>query len=264
MNRPRIGLALGGGGARGLAHFGVLERLREMGVQLHCIAGTSIGAIVGAIAAADTLDEAIEWCRESDWIKLPKLLFETSLTTKALIPGNGIENVLRSLIKKRDFTELSLPFAAVATDLDAGTRVVMRDGDLIEAVRASMSIPGVFRPISRNGRTLIDGGLVDPVPVAACREMGADFVIAVDINSMNPNAPVRDFAKRNIFDILISTFNISQSEIARRSLIEDHPDLIIRPAVSEIMILDFRNAMNVVALGRNAVPDEIVAHRRLV
>ncbi|MBR3921936.1 MAG: patatin-like phospholipase family protein, partial [Kiritimatiellae bacterium] len=176
----KVGIALGGGGARGIAHLGVYQRLVEIGVPIHCIAGTSIGAIVGAIVAAGNLDAALEWCSEPDWKKLPKLMLETSLTSKALTPGRRVEELLDGLIVAKDFKDLKIPFAAVATDLHTGEKVVMKEGNLLSAVRASMSIPGVFPPVERDGRVLVDGQLVDPVPVSVCRAMGADAVIAVD------------------------------------------------------------------------------------
>ena len=131
----KIGLALGGGGARGLAHLGVYQRLVELGVDIHCVSGTSIGAIVGALIAAGTVDRALAWCREPDWKKFPKLMFETRLTSKALTTGRQVERLLADLIVAKDFSELKMPFAAVATDFNSGERVVMREGALLSAVR---------------------------------------------------------------------------------------------------------------------------------
>ena len=150
----RIGLALGGGGARGIAHLGVWLRLAELGVPVHCVAGTSIGAIAGAIIAAGRVDAALAWCAEPDWKKLPKLVFGNELSSKALMRGRRIEELLAELIGAQDFGSLSLPFAAVATDFHTGEAVVMREGDVLSAVRASMSIPGVFRPVERDGHVV--------------------------------------------------------------------------------------------------------------
>ena len=160
--------------ARGLAHLGVWQRLDELGVPIHCIAGTSIGAIAGAIIAAGRIQEALAWCAQPDWKKLPPLMFGNRLSSKALMQGRRVEKLIARLVGVQTFDELSLPFAAVATDFHTGEPVVMREGDLLSAVRASMSIPGVFRPVERDGHILIDGQLVDPVPVAACRAMGAE------------------------------------------------------------------------------------------
>ncbi len=255
--KSRIGLALGGGGARGIAHLGVWQRLVELGVELHCIAGTSIGAIAGAIIAAGRVDEALKWCAESDWKKLPKLFMETQFTSKALTKGTRVEKLLAELVGAKAFDELSTRFAAVATDLNTGERIVMQDGDLLSAVRASMSIPGVFRPVERDGRILIDGQLVDPIPIAACRAMGADKVIAVDINPPNAPGSAKPFAKVNIFDVLMNTITIFNCEMTRRVLAEHKPDLLIRPDVGDVLALDFRNVMRLVEIGRQAVNADV-------
>ena len=255
--KSRIGLALGGGGARGIAHLGVWQRFVELGVELHCIAGTSIGAIAGAIIAAERADAALKWCAESDWKKFPKLFLETHFTSKALTKGTRVEKLLAELVGAKSFDELSTSFAAVATDLNTGERVVMHDGDLLSAVRASMSIPGVFRPVERDGRVLIDGQLVDPIPIAACRAMGADKVIAVDINPPDAVLSAKPFSKMNVFDILVGTIGIFNREITRRELAEHKPDLLIRPEVGNVLALDFRNASRLVDIGRKAVNSDV-------
>ena len=255
--KSRIGLALGGGGARGIAHLGVWQKLVEQGVELHCIAGTSIGAIAGAIIAAGRVEEALKWCAESDWKKLPKLLMETQLTSKALTRGTRAEKLLAELVGTKTFADLSTQYAAIATDLNTGERVVMRDGDLISAVRASMSIPGVFCPVERDGRILIDGQLVDPIPVAACKAMGADKVIAVDINPPDAIGSAKPFSKMNVFDILVGSIGIFNREITRRELAEHKPDLLIRPEVGNVLALDFRNASRLVEIGRQAVDADV-------
>ena len=249
----KIGLALGGGGARGLAHLGVWQRLDELGVPIHCIAGTSIGAIAGAIIAAGRIQEALAWCAQPDWKKLPPLMFGNRLSSKALMQGRRVEKLIARLIGVQTFDELSLPFAAVATDFNTGEPVVMREGDLLSAVRGSMSIPGVFRPVERDGRILIDGQLVDPVPVAACRAMGADTVIAVDINPPSAAVTTKPWSKVNIFDVLVGTISIFNLAMTRHALSLNRPDVLIRPEVGDIWTLDFRHAERLVALGRDAV-----------
>ena len=254
----KIGLALGGGGARGIAHLGVWMRLRELGIPIHCVAGTSIGAIAGAIIAAWRVDAALAWCAEPDWKKLPKLVLGTKLSSKGLTSGTQVEKLLIKLIEAHSFADLTMPFAAVATDLNSGEAVVMREGDLISAVRASMSIPGVFRPVERNGRVLVDGQLVAPVPVTACRALGADRVIAVDINPPNSAADMKPFNQLNILDVLTSTFTILNCEMTRRTLAEDRPDVCIRPAVGKVRTLDFRHAERLVEIGRKAVDEGLI------
>ena len=203
------------------------------------------------------MEEALRWCAESDWKKLPKLFMETQFTSKALTKGTRVERLLAELVGAKAFDELSTRFAAVATDLNTGERVVMRDGDLISAVRASMSIPGVFRPVERGGRILIDGQLVDPIPIAACLAMGADKVIAVDINPPNTAGSAKPFEKVNIFDVLMNTITIFNCEMTRRVLAEHKPDLLIRPDVGDVLALDFRNVMRLVEIGRQAVDADV-------
>ena len=248
----KVGIAFGGGGARGIAHLGVFQRLVELGVPVHCIAGTSIGAIVGAIVSAGNLGSALEWCSEPDWRKLPKLMLETSLTSKALTPGRRVEELLDSLIVAKDFKDLKIPFAAVATDLYTGEMVVMREGNLLSAVRASMSIPGVFPPVERDGRVLVDGQLVDPVPVSVCRAMGADTVIAVDINPPHTTSEKKPYPKFNMVDVLTSTLNILNRHLTVHAFAEDPPDVLIQPKVGDVLALDFRHADRLVEIARQS------------
>ena len=247
----KIGLALGGGGARGLAHVGVIEAMRAAGVPIHCIAGTSIGAIVGAAVAAGRMEQIRIWAREPDWRKLPRLFFETRLTTKALMRGDRIASFLRELIPAATFADLPMPFAAVATDLATGERVVMTEGDLLSAVRASMSIPGVFAPVERDGRTLVDGGLVDPVPVAACRALGAERVMAIDLNGPECAATGKRPGRINLMDVLLGAFRIVNAELTRRTLAVDAPDVLLQPPVGDVMMLDFRHAERLIDVGRS-------------
>ena len=253
----KIGLALGGGGARGIAHLGVWQRLLELGIPIHCVAGTSIGAIMGAVFAAGRVDEALAWCTASSWKKLPGLIFDRP-TTKAIFSGRRVEKKLRQVIAAETFADLSMPYAAVATDLNTGEAVVMQDGDLISAVRASMSIPGVFRPVERDGRVLVDGGLVNSLPVSACRALGADVVIAVDVNPLEDPAVAKSFKKLHIMDVLVKTIGIFNYELTRRELAVNRPDVLIRPDVGQVLALDFRHVEPLVEIGRQAVDEKVV------
>ena len=253
----KIGLALGGGGARGIAHLGVWQRLQELGIPIHCVAGTSIGAIAGAIIAAGRVDEALAWCEMSSWKKLPGLIFDRP-TTKALLSGRRVEKKLRQIIAAETFADLSMPYAAVATDLNTGEAVVMQEGNLISAVRASMSFSGVFSPVEREGRVLVDGGLVNPLPVSACRALGADVVIAVDVNPLDDPATAKPFRKLHIMGVLFKTIGIFNYEITRRELADNKPDVLIRPDVGQVLALDFRHVEPLVAIGRQAVDEGVV------
>jgi NTE family protein len=181
-HRPKIGLALGSGSARGLAHLGVIRAIEDAGINVDIIAGTSMGALIGAIHAAGKLNELEATFLAFDW-KTTVSFFDVVLPKSGLLDGAKISELVRAHVVHADAID-TLPklFAAVATDIISGEEVVIRSGDLIEAVRASISVPGIFTPVRRNGRVLVDGGITNPVPVSVARAMGADLVIAVDLN----------------------------------------------------------------------------------
>ena len=178
----RVGLALGSGGARGWAHLGVLQALKEKGVRIDMVAGTSMGALVGAFLAAAREDVLRDLATHLDWKGLRRFFWEISLSRSGLTDGRKLLEETRNLLGVAEFRDLKLPFRAVATDLNTGGEVALNSGDLLEALRASISIPGVFSPVWVGRRLLVDGGLVNPVPVNAARAMGADTVIAVDVS----------------------------------------------------------------------------------
>ena len=245
----KLGLALGGGGARGLAHIGVIKALEELNVPIHCVAGTSIGAIVGGAFAAGIMDKAEEWASAPNWKKLPKLFLDLHLSKKALIRGDRIEKFFREMIPAETFGDLKLPFAAVATDLMSGEEVVLRTGDVPTAIRASMSIPGVFCPVEREGKVLVDGGLVDPLPIEVCRRLGADKVIAVDVNCRGKDEPIRAYGALNVFSVIDETIRVVMNIAQKRCFPVPTPDVVLRPPVSEIGFLDFHKADALVELG---------------
>jgi len=181
LQRPKIGLALGSGSARGLAHVGVIRAIEEAGFTLDYIAGTSMGALIGAVHAAGKLNELENSFLGFDWKKTVSF-FDVVLPRSGLIDGAKVSELVRSHVHADGIETLPMAFAAVASDLTSGEEVVIRTGDIIEAVRASISVPGIFTPVRRNGQILVDGGLINPVPVSAARAMGADIVIAVDLN----------------------------------------------------------------------------------
>jgi NTE family protein len=178
----RVGLALGSGGARGWAHLGVLQALREKGIQVDVVAGTSMGAVVGAFIAAGREEALRELALNMDWKRLRQFFWEVSLSRSGLSDGKKLLEETRKLVGVKEFRELVLPFRAVATDLNTGGEVVLGSGNLLEALRASLSIPGLFSPVWVGKRLLVDGGLVNPVPVSVARAMGAQMVIAVDVS----------------------------------------------------------------------------------
>ena len=179
----KIGLALGSGAARGLAHRGVLKALKEDDVSIDMIAGSSIGALIGACYARKgeitSLEEVI---LKIDWKKLARLADPNlALLFKGIIHGERVKDLLRTLIGDINFKDLKIPLAVVATDANTGEEVVIKEGSVVEAVRASISIPAIFMPVKFSGRFLIDGGIVDPIPVKIAKDMGAAFVIACNV-----------------------------------------------------------------------------------
>lgn len=233
-NRPRIGLALGSGSARGLAHLGVIRAIEDAGIKVDCIAGTSMGALIGAIHAADKLDELEAAFLGFDWKKTASF-FDVVLPKSGLLDGARVSELVRAHIHAETIETLPIPFAAVATDLVSGEEVVIRSGDVIEAVRASLSVPGIFTPVRSNGRILVDGGLTNPVPASAARAMGADIVIAVDLNheiiagkNMKPLRPPRkaDSAEEGvpgIFSRWVGNYRLSMKDIRQKLLAGDNP-----------------------------------------
>ena len=249
--RVKVGLALGGGGSRGYAHLGVAKALRELGIPICCVAGTSIGSIVGGVLASDMLMRALNWAHEPDWFKLPKLFLKWHMPWRSLLGSERIEAFLRDMVCAKTFDELVMPFAAVATDLLTGDEVVMRSGDLQSAMRASMAIPGIFDPIERDGRILVDGGLVDPVPADVCRSLGAEAVIAVDINSVKfmPEPGRLQLQQLNMLDIIDQTFTVVCNGVGKGVLEKNPPDFLLKPSVGSVKMMDFRDADRLIEIG---------------
>lgn len=235
VRRPRIGLALGSGSARGLAHLGVIRAIADAGIELDFIAGTSMGALIGAIHAAGKLDELEATFQAFDWKKTASF-FDVVLPKSGLLDGARVSDLVRTLVHAETIEALARPFAAVATDIVSGEEVVIRSGDVIEAVRASISVPGIFTPVRSNGRVLVDGGLTNPVPVSAVRAMGAEFVIAVDLNhqiiagkNMKPllnTASISgagDNRAAGAFSRWVGGYRVSMQELRQKLLAGDDP-----------------------------------------
>ncbi len=176
-----IGLALGSGSARGWAHIGVVRALREAGIDVGCVAGTSVGSLVGAAVVLDQMDPLEEFARQLSWKQIVSFL-DVVLPRSGLIDGETITDFFRRYVRDTTIESLPLPYHAVATDLSTGREALLGDGNLIDAIRASISVPGIFTPVKRGDTFLADGGMVNPVPVSVARKLGADFVIAVDLN----------------------------------------------------------------------------------
>ena len=233
MPRPKIALVLGGGAARGFAHVGVIRALEQEKIPIDMIVGTSVGSLIGAIYANDMNSFELEWTA----FTLGKDdLFDygifSAITGMGLARGDKLEEFVRTKVSTANIEDLKLPFAAVATDLNRGTRVVLDKGSVARAVRASSAIPGVFNPVEFQGRLLVDGGLMDNIPISVAREKGADIVIAVDIS-----ANVVNFNITNIVEVVLQSVNIMFDENCKNK--KKDADVLIAPAVGDVGMLDF-------------------------
>ena len=243
-----LGLALGSGGARGLAHVGVMRALRESGLEPDVIAGTSAGSIVGAAYAAGRMDALEEVLDSMDWRVVAGLFIEFGFNKDGLLKGTRVMKFLKEVIPTENFGALKIPLAMVATDLDGEREFVFRAGPVHHAMRASIAIPGVFTPVQHEGRLLADGGLVNPVPVSVARAMGATHVIAVDINTRcgKISDDEKDADKRravpSVFTILTRSFRLYENALTRALLEQSPPDILIAPPVGHVQALDFLHA----------------------
>lgn len=181
-DKPKVGVAFGSGAARGMAHIGVLRALADAGIEPDVVAGTSIGSLVGGVYAAGKLDDLTEIVLGLNWKKAAHYFMEVSFPRSGLIEGVKIAEFLTTILGKREVADLRIGFRAVATEIMSGREVVIDDGNLVAAIRASIAVPGIFTPAKWKDDLLVDGGLVNPVPVSVCRAMGAEQIIAVDLN----------------------------------------------------------------------------------
>jgi NTE family protein len=181
QHKPKIGLALGSGSARGWAHIGVINALAEQGVEPDIITGCSIGSLVAAAYAKGELDELENWVRQLQWNEIVDLM-DISFLGGGFLKGDKLIEFFKKGTKDINIEDLEIPFGAVTTDLETGREIWLQNGSLFDAVRASIALPGLFTPVEREGRWHVDGGLVNPVPVSLCRAMGAEIVIAVNLN----------------------------------------------------------------------------------
>ncbi|MFN4100438.1 MAG: patatin-like phospholipase family protein [Pararhodobacter sp.] len=282
MAKPVIGLALGSGGARGWCHIGALRELDAMGVVPQVVAGSSMGALVGAAYAAGKLDALEDWARGLTLRSILPLI-DIGIAGAGLMGGAGIMAMLKGLDLPENIEDLGPTFVAVATDLRTGREVWLREGSLATSVRASVSIPGVLRPQYLDGRWLIDGGVVNPVPVSAARALGADSVIAVnpdagiasgffevaeasppavDFGAMMPEA-IRNLWSRNrevpehpepsYVALINATIDIMSDQIRRSRLAGEPPQVLLGARLRNVTVMDFHRADECIEEGRRIV-----------
>jgi NTE family protein len=251
----RWALALSGGAARGIAHAGVLKVLEEEGLRPDLIVGTSAGALAGAfLAAGVSAARTVMWAEALRWSSMAR----PALSRLGLLSNERLGELLERALPARTFDELLIPFACMATDLQTGEPVVLGDGDLNSALRASCAIPGLFLPVEREGRLLIDGGVMSNVPTAATRLLGADLVVAVDVNGPYHRAE----PPRNMFAIMVQTF----FTLSRAAELVDGKaaDLLIAPDVAAIGYDQLHRATELIAAGEAATRVALPQLRRLL
>lgn len=284
----KIGLALGAGAARGWAHIGIIRALEELGIKIDVVAGCSIGAYVGAAYASGKLDELEEWAFTlTEWQVFG--LLGIGFRRGGLASGQKVFEKHKNEFCAATFEEMNIPFTAVATDLYSGKEVVFNKGKIKDTIQASCAIPALFAPIEYEGRWLVDGAIVNPVPVNQCRQLGADFVIAVNLSADFRPQLIEHFEKEHennqkktdeflsnasggfmkqwfspdpkpnkkqapgIMSVMSSSLEILQARVTRSRLAGDPPDLLIEPQLRDVGLLEFHRAQELANHGREAV-----------
>jgi NTE family protein len=278
--RPRIGLALGSGSARGWAHIGAIRGLEERGIKPDLVCGTSVGALVGAAYASGELERLEKWVTGLAWTTVVRLM---DLTWRGgLIRGTRLFTLFRTIFEDRDIDGLPIPYGAVATELYSGREVWLRHGKVLDAVRASCAMPGLFTPVVRDNVVLVDGGLVNPVPVSMCRALGAELVIAVDLSwgKLGPyrqrgravaprempgwlarlrparaekDPPVEQAVIPSIFEVFTTSLDVVEMRVARSRLSGDPADVLLTPLLPDFATMDYHRAQEAIDEGRAAV-----------
>ncbi|TGL77143.1 patatin-like phospholipase RssA [Leptospira yasudae] len=278
--RKKVGLALGSGSARGWSHIGVIRVLESYGWKPDIICGTSIGSLVGAFYAADKLDRLEEWVQTLEWKDI--LGFMDISFGGGILRGKKLFDFFEKEFKDLNFDHLTKKYGAVATDIDNGSEIWLREGSVPEAVRASISLPGIFSPVKREDRWLVDGGLVNPVPVSLCKAMGAEFVIAVDLNQdlldrkeeveesnakesnrksflshfwgkdLEENLRKEKDEKPGMIEVMSKSINVMQIRITRSRMAGDPPDVTIAPRLRNIGLMEFHRAQECIEEGKRA------------
>jgi NTE family protein len=256
----KVGLALGGGYARGLAHIGVIELLEKEGIPIDLIAGTSIGALVGALYAHTlNISEIKKQAGQMDVAGVTALV-DLTLPRSGIMGGRRVTNFLHRMLSETRFEDLKLPLSCVATDIISGDEIVINEGSVLEAVRASISIPVIFSVLLKHGRYLVDGGLVNPVPVSVAKQMGADFIIAVDVtpDKVERANYLKEHSEKkppNIFQVMVQSIYITTYLSARKDT--EGADAIIHPHLVHIAPNEFYRAGEAILEGEMSAIDSL-------
>ena len=283
----KIGLALGSGSSRGWSHLGVISSLEKIGIFPDVVCGTSIGALVGASYVSNKLFELEKWIHSLTKFELAKF-YNINPTTNGFVNIEKLRNQLYQCIAPKDalIEEAKIKYASVATELNTGREIWFKKGLFIDAVLSSISLPGLFQPHLQNNKWFVDGGLVNPVPVSVCRALGADFVIAVNLNSdivgkhfrtsnswkenTQPESQELNISKYinkyrqslpktksikvpSFFETIAGSINITQDRITKSRMVGDPPDILLSPKLSQIGLLDFHRAKEAIAEGEACV-----------
>ena len=263
IKKRKIGLALGGGGAKGLAHIGVIKEIERAGLEISYITGTSMGALVGAWYAStkdiSTLEKLFLGVKKDDVYTAGKIARKHD---GLIFKDSSIPDFLESHFSKFNFEDCKIPFKAIATDVKNGEQVVLEVGNIADAVRASTALPVVFSPVQIDGRLLMDGGFVNPVPADVVKEMGSDFVIAVDVSSKWFNLTEEHLNVLLVYALVAAALSVIEDQIASR-VRTSSADFVLRPNVLNHHWLDFGSARELIAHGEQEAHDkisEICAH----
>ncbi|MDW7673595.1 MAG: patatin-like phospholipase family protein [Bacillota bacterium] len=258
MERKKIGLALGSGSAKGLAHIGVLKVLQQEKIPIDFIAGSSIGAVIGAL-----------YCCGADWHMLEKLasqlkqnhVVDLTVPRIGLIEGRKAHDLLKLLTQNKTFKDLKIPLAVTATDLEKGELIVIQEGLVADALRASISIPGIFKPYKWQGKVLVDGAVLERVPVSAVRDMGADIVIAVDVKA-GRKTDTRSNKINNIFDVIM--YAIDLLEVKAFTNCCSDANVAISPEIIDSGIFNFDIAEEYIKAGEEAAALQAAAIKKIM
>lgn len=277
-SKAKVALALGGGAARGWAHIGVLRALDEEGIEVGMIAGTSIGALVGGCYLAGKLDELEAFARSLTMRRIASLL-DLTIGGGGLLGGMRLTKRMQEHLEGLTVEQLPKPFVAVASELNSGHEVWIDGGNLITALRASYALPGIFEPVRCNNRTLIDGALVNPVPVSVCRSYEQPLVMAVNLHydvfgrsavvKHKASAPAdqppeeRAPSKVGLTGVMVQAFNIIQDRISRARLAGDPPDLALHPRLNDIGLSEFHRAGEAIERGYEEAKSRVSEIRRM-
>lgn len=252
--QPKVGIALGAGGARGLAHIGVLQVLEKHNIPIDFVAGSSIGSLVGALYCMGHDGATLE---QFAYLFHEKFYLDFTVPKMGFISGKRIKELLYLLTKGKRIEELKIPLTIVATDLLNGEKVLFREGVIADAIRASISIPGIFVPEEHNGRLYVDGGVVDRVPASVVKEMGADIIIAADVSTLKTKPQMN-----SVIDVILQSIDIMQHEMVRFH--ELNTDVIIRPNVNNYSLRSFDAAEELIEIGKRETEKQLATIKKRI